>query len=158
MPDDMMPISYRHTAQATDEDKVHKAAGEATHCNDLISAFEQYQRLVILGEPGAGKTFSLWKIAAEKAAKALTNESEMIPVVVPLNKWTDEAQSLQDFVLEQMADAAPFFNALTQQKKAIASAGCFKRNPICTTRSKASSSKGMDQTRLSKANHQLSRT
>jgi hypothetical protein len=68
MPDDMMPISYRHKAHAIDEDKVHKAAGEATHCDDLINAFEQYQRLVILGEPGAGKTFSHWKIAAEKAA------------------------------------------------------------------------------------------
>ena len=116
IPDDMIPISFRYHSG---KDSTHKFLGDVTHCKDLIAAFERYQRLVILGEPGAGKTFSLWKIAAEKASSALNEQSHLIPIVVPLNKWTDASQSLEDFIIQQMGAIGPFFSLLTQQKRLL---------------------------------------
>lgn len=81
---------------------------------DLLAAFAKYPRLVLLGEPGTGKTFSLWRIAAEQARKALTNPTEPLPVVIPLNRWTDAEQSLASFVLEQMGSLASHFTQLCQ--------------------------------------------
>lgn len=82
--------------------------------DDLLAAFAKYQRLVLLGEPGTGKTFSLWRIAAEQARKTLTNPTEPLPVIIPLNRWTDTEQSLASFVLEQMGSLASHFTQLCQ--------------------------------------------
>ena len=82
--------------------------------DDLLVAFAKYQRLVLLGEPGTGKTFSLWRIAAEQARKTLANPTEPLPVIIPLNRWTDAEQSLTSFVLEQMGSLASHFTQLCQ--------------------------------------------
>lgn len=60
-----MPTLYRHQAYLTTKSSPAAQASE-TH-DDLLQAFRRYRRVVILGEPGAGKTFSLWRIAAETA-------------------------------------------------------------------------------------------
>ncbi|PWQ96057.1 SUMF1/EgtB/PvdO family nonheme iron enzyme [Leucothrix pacifica] len=112
IPNMFMASSFKHQSHHSPDEAHERIQGESTYCDDLISAFRQYKRLVILGEPGAGKTFSLWKIAAESANKALTDENAAIPVVIPLNKWTDENQSLDSFVLQQMGSLAPYYPAL----------------------------------------------
>lgn len=119
IPDVFMPTSFRHHAHPKDDETREARHGESTHCTDLISAFEHYKRLVILGEPGAGKTFSLWKIAADTAGKARQSENQPIPVIIPLNKWTAAGQPLQTFVLEQMGELAPYFNDLYQQQRLL---------------------------------------
>lgn len=111
LPDDWMPTLYRHQARETGAEP-REARGKPVHHKDLLGAFAAYQRLVLLGEPGAGKTFSLWKIAADRAHAALKDAKQPIPVVIPLNKWTAQGQSLLDFVLVQMHGLAPQFQAL----------------------------------------------
>lgn len=87
--------------------------------DDLLAAFAKYQRLVLLGEPGTGKTFSLWRIAAEQARKTLLNPTEPLPVIIPLNRWTDAEQSLASFVLEQMGSLASHFTQLCQAGRVL---------------------------------------
>ena len=87
--------------------------------DDLLVAFAKYQRLVLLGEPGTGKTFSLWRIAAEQARKTLANPAEPLPVIIPLNRWTDAKQSLASFVLEQMGSLASHFTQLCQAGRVL---------------------------------------
>lgn len=111
LPDDWMPTLYRHQAREKQVEPT-AAQGKPVHHNDLLQAFTHYQRLVLLGEPGAGKTFSLWKIAADRAHAALKDAKQPIPVVIPLNKWTRQDQSLSAFVLEQMKGLAPQFPML----------------------------------------------
>ena len=106
-----MSPRLRHLKQ-TRYDEPKELQGECTEHSDIIEAFKQHKRLVILGEPGAGKTFSLWRIAAEQARLALENSKHSIPVVVPLNRWDDPALSLHDFVLQQMDKLSESFISL----------------------------------------------
>ena len=114
-----MPISYHHQSHLKDGETREARHGESTHCDNIITAFDDYKRLVILGEAGAGKTFSLWKIAVDAADKARQNKTLPIPFVIPLNKWTTTGQTLQTFVLEQMGKLAPYFNDLYQQQRIL---------------------------------------
>ncbi|QTR49569.1 SUMF1/EgtB/PvdO family nonheme iron enzyme [Candidatus Thiothrix anitrata] len=95
-----------------------EAVGECVEHGDVIAAFGEHKRLVILGEPGAGKTFSLWRIAADYAQKALEQPSQILPVVIPLNRW-DSPSLLHDFVLEQLGDLASHFATLYQSKRLL---------------------------------------
>jgi hypothetical protein len=93
--------------------------GECVEHDDVIAAFSEQKRLVILGEPGAGKTFSLWRIAADYAQKALEQPSQILPVVIPLNRWDSPNLLLHDFVLEQLGGLASHFAALYQSKRLL---------------------------------------
>lgn len=96
-----------------------EAVGECVEHDDVIAAFGEHKRLVILGEPGAGKTFSLWRIAADYAQKALEQSGQILPVVIPLNRWDSPNLTLHDFVLEQLGDLASHFAALYQSKRLL---------------------------------------
>jgi len=113
-----MSPRLRHRKQ-TRYDEPLDPQGECTEHDDIIAAFRQHKRLVILGEPGAGKTFSLWRIAAEQARLALNDGEQAIPVVIPLNRWDDPALSLHDFVLLHMDDLAESFDTLYQAKRIL---------------------------------------
>lgn len=113
-----MSPRLRHLKQ-TRYDEPQDPQGECTEHDDIIVAFRQHKRLVILGEPGAGKTFSLWRIAAEQAQLALKDGGQPIPVVIPLNRWDDPELSLHDFVLLQMDQLAESFDSLYQAKRIL---------------------------------------
>lgn len=112
-----MPTLYRHQAYLTPHSST-KVQTTENH-NDLILAFRRYKRVVILGEPGAGKTFSLWRIAAETAQTALKDKRAPLPVVIPLNLWTQAEQSLAAFVVQQMGALAPEFERLCQEQRLL---------------------------------------
>ncbi|PWQ99584.1 SUMF1/EgtB/PvdO family nonheme iron enzyme [Leucothrix arctica] len=113
-----MSPRLRHLKQ-TRYDEPLDPQGECTEHDDIIAAFRQHKRLVILGEPGAGKTFSLWRIAAEQAQLALSDGEQAIPVVIPLNRWDDPALLLHDFVLSQLDGLAESFDTLYQAKRIL---------------------------------------
>lgn len=112
-----MPTLYRHQAYLTTPSNT-KAQPSETHA-DLLPAFRRYQRVVILGEPGAGKTFSLWRIAAETAQAALKDKRAPLPVVIPLNLWTQAEQSLAAFVGQQMGVLSTEFERLCQERRLL---------------------------------------
>ena len=103
----------------TQYDEPQDPSGECTEHDDIITAFKQHKRLVILGEPGAGKTFSLWRIAAEQAQLALDDSTQPLPVVIPLNRWDDPSLSLHDFVLQQLGKLAECFTTLYESKRLL---------------------------------------
>jgi formylglycine-generating enzyme required for sulfatase activity len=57
---------------------------------DLIPAVEEMRQLVILGEPGAGKTTTLWKILSDRALKAKDEPHAPLPVLVRLGAWDEK--------------------------------------------------------------------
>ncbi len=62
--------------------------------------------LLILGEPGAGKTIALLKLAKTLIARARGDprQLEPIPVVLPLGGWNARSQTLLDWAAGQLAE------------------------------------------------------
>lgn len=71
----------------------------------ISDVFERVGRsLLILGEPGAGKTTTLLELAREMIDRAERDPSEKIPVVFNLSSWTDPKQTLNEWMAEEMRD------------------------------------------------------
>lgn len=58
--------------------------------------------LLILGEPGAGKTTTLLEIAADLIADAEEDVNKPIPIVFNLSSWTNQKQSIANWLVEQL--------------------------------------------------------
>ena len=59
------------------------------------------QELLILGEPGAGKSMVLLKLAQHLVDLAEQDMAQPLPVVLPLSSWATKRLPLQDWLIEQ---------------------------------------------------------
>jgi len=56
----------------------------------IVDVFDEMgQNLLVLGEPGSGKTTMLLELARDTIARAEKDSDEPIPVVFNLSSWTD---------------------------------------------------------------------
>ena len=60
--------------------------------------------LLILGEPGSGKTITLLELARDLIARAEVDPSQPFPVVVNLATWIDPRQTLFDWLTNEISD------------------------------------------------------
>ncbi|HMW21868.1 MAG TPA: SUMF1/EgtB/PvdO family nonheme iron enzyme [Burkholderiaceae bacterium] len=79
---------------------------------DAYRALPQRQglrRLAVLGAPGAGKSFSLQRIAHEYATQALADAARPLPLplLVQLGHWTEADEPLADFIERHLAEVCP---------------------------------------------------
>ena len=89
---------------------------------DVLDAYRslpgrRIRRLAVLGEPGAGKTFSLERIACHHARLALASTDAPLPLLVRLGQWTRETP--QAFIEGQLGALGPHFSALRDQGRAL---------------------------------------
>jgi eukaryotic-like serine/threonine-protein kinase len=59
--------------------------------------------LLILGEPGSGKTVSLLELARETILLAEKDPNYPIPVIFNLSSWAERRQPLQDWLVEELS-------------------------------------------------------
>jgi len=59
-------------------------------------------KLLILGEPGAGKTSMMLELAKELTHKARQNPKEPIPVLLDLSSWSNSRQSIEDWLVTEL--------------------------------------------------------
>jgi DNA polymerase III delta prime subunit len=67
--------------------------------------FDEVNRaLLILGEPGSGKTITMLELARDLVARAESAEdfSQPVPVVFNLSTWTDKRQPLIDWLVDEL--------------------------------------------------------
>jgi hypothetical protein len=57
---------------------------------------------LILGEPGSGKTTTLFEIVRDLIARAETDETRYIPVVLNLSSWAAKQEFLEDWLFEEL--------------------------------------------------------
>jgi hypothetical protein len=58
--------------------------------------------LLILGEPGAGKTITLLQLAHELVQRAETNRRYLIPVVLNLSSWEEGHAAFETWLIEEL--------------------------------------------------------
>jgi hypothetical protein len=84
---------------------------ERREYEDLLPALRESQRVLILGEPGIGKTTTLFKFADELRLRALEDADAPIPVIVPLREWRGEI-SWEELMSRHLGVLAPRYQEL----------------------------------------------
>lgn len=65
--------------------------------SDIAQELITRRRVALLGDPGAGKTFTLWEVGRRLAEEALRSEAAPIPVIVPLGGYT-AGQTINEYI------------------------------------------------------------
>lgn len=84
---------------------------------DIVPAVEEMRRLVILGDPGAGKTTTLWKILSDYALKAKDDPRAPLPVLVQMGAW--RAGDWPATIASQLGPLAAHYPDLLNEKRLV---------------------------------------
>jgi V8-like Glu-specific endopeptidase len=90
-------IDLRISYQSYDE------SGEQKECaEDICKCINgTANKVVLLGEPGYGKSVSLLKLTIEFAQRALNDDEELIPILIPLGSYKDDI-TVVEYVKKRM--------------------------------------------------------
>ena len=86
------------------------AERQGERLSDGTSLLQVYDRvrgldgdgLLVLGEPGAGKTTMLFELAAQLTDRALDNPDQPVPVYLPLSNWAIQRWPLNRWLVEEL--------------------------------------------------------
>ncbi|MFK8185269.1 MAG: NACHT domain-containing NTPase [Phormidesmis sp.] len=76
----------------------------ATQILEVFDLPELSHQLLILGEPGSGKTVMLLELAQGLWQRAKSNKTAPVPVLIDLSSWNDISQSIFDWLLEELQE------------------------------------------------------
>lgn len=76
--------------------------GLLLHNRNITTLFDATGLLLILGEPGSGKTTTLLELAEELIARAKNDPRDRVPVVLNLSSW-DQTQLLEDWIVAELS-------------------------------------------------------
>jgi hypothetical protein len=85
--------------------------GQETHLippeKSLISIFnESGRKLLILGEPGSGKTTTMLQLAESLIATARQDPAAPIPLILNLSSWAQQRPALTDWLVQEISGPA----------------------------------------------------
>lgn len=73
-----------------------------TGATEVFNQIGEGRTLLILGEPGAGKTITLLKLAQNLIDRAEGGLSRLIPVVFNLSSWGSKRQTIADWLVQEL--------------------------------------------------------
>ncbi|MBE2268640.1 MAG: SUMF1/EgtB/PvdO family nonheme iron enzyme, partial [Anaerolinea sp.] len=86
---------------------------------DAVSKITELRRVVVLGEPGAGKTHTLRAIAKPLYVAALSDASAPIPLLVKLGNWDKPDMPFEAFLREALGELGAHLDDLFAAQRAI---------------------------------------
>ena len=79
-----------------------EAKTENEVCEELAVLLNKHRHLLILGQPGVGKTVRLHEMALGLLKNAFDNPTKPIPVIFNLATWTDDYENLEDWFIDNL--------------------------------------------------------
>lgn len=71
--------------------------------HDVRTLFDNADhQLVLVGEPGAGKSFKMLELLSDLLRRAEENQSALIPVVFNLSSWADTGKPVADWLISEL--------------------------------------------------------
>jgi formylglycine-generating enzyme required for sulfatase activity len=86
---------------------------------DAVAEIRRIRRAVLLGEPGCGKSTTIWRLASDLESDAINDRKAPIPLLIRLGRWTEPEQPLIHFIASQMGDLGDSLHRLLQDKRAV---------------------------------------
>lgn len=81
-----------------------QALPEGTSATTTFDQMGQGRTLLILGEPGSGKTVTLLKLAEDLIARTEQALSQPIPVVINLSSWGRKPQPIEKWLIQELKE------------------------------------------------------
>ncbi|NEN98838.1 MAG: NACHT domain-containing protein, partial [Moorea sp. SIO3I7] len=72
-------------------------------------------RLLILGEPGSGKTTTLLRLAEDLVKQAEQNHAAPVPIIFELSAWKNDQQPLDQWLVAQLKDKYSIDEKISQK-------------------------------------------
>ncbi|MEM8721578.1 MAG: NACHT domain-containing protein [Cyanobacteria bacterium P01_G01_bin.39] len=79
-----------------------KSLPKGTRIIDIFEQIDEGESLLILGEPGAGKTTTLLNLTRELIARVKKNDEDLIPVIFNLSSWSINKRKFADWLIEEL--------------------------------------------------------
>lgn len=121
--DNRFEISLEFSELFTISEKYSKNASEGRDIDIISNLFEQTGRLLITGNPGAGKTVLLLKLAIYLLDKTDIYQEEPFPVIFNLASWSEKYEYFDDWLIDFLKNTEglsdSFAKTLLRQKKII---------------------------------------
>lgn len=87
--------------------------------NDICQCISSSnKKVVLLGEPGSGKSVSLLKLTIEFAERALADEDELIPILIPLGSYKENITP-NEYAKKRMSIDTEYVDELFDKKTCI---------------------------------------
>ena len=87
------PSGFRLTYRESPDDEVQPKRIDKKY-EDIRDAVAEVADVVILGDPGAGKTTSLWRLMLDYSERAVHDLSSLLPILLPLGGYDGESDIL----------------------------------------------------------------
>lgn len=97
-----LPIAFRgFRGMAVKEREISRDTSSASETSEIVRfsdfphAFNTYEgRILLLGDPGAGKTTTIMAFAREAVTKCLADPGQPLPILAPVGRWPVEKGAL----------------------------------------------------------------
>jgi hypothetical protein len=100
-----------------------KVFSEGTSATDIFEEIGAGRTLLILGEPGAGKTVTLLRLAESLITRAENDLSQSLPVVMNLSSWAKSRKPILSWLVQELLDkyhvSKPLGKAWVEQEQLI---------------------------------------
>ncbi|MGH2415439.1 MAG: NACHT domain-containing protein [Microcystaceae cyanobacterium] len=89
-----------------------QALPEGTQATKVFEQMGEGRTLLILGEPGAGKTITLLKLAEDLIVRTEPDLRQPIPVVFNLSSWARKPQTIKQWLVQELLEKYQVSKAL----------------------------------------------
>ncbi|HEY9607980.1 NACHT domain-containing protein [Allocoleopsis sp.] len=94
------PNAVTHPWNLVDEEQ--KPLPQGTKAINLFDKLGDGRTLLILGEPGSGKTTTLLELTSDLITRAEQDTDRLIPVVLNLSSWAGRRQTIANWLVEEL--------------------------------------------------------